>query len=85
MAIWGIAPPHSTKPKKGSIINLIKNYCIMEKRFNEMLRDLLGCGCIPVLCSEVVAFRDYCLKMGVLVFGGAICPENKSQYVYVER
>lgn len=55
----------------------------MYQKFNEMRRDLIGCGCIPVNCNDVPLFVAYCAGSGLIVFGGAFSEDGKSQYLYI--
>lgn len=58
----------------------------MFTRFNEMRRDLIGCGCIPVPSADVESFVAYCTESGLIVSGGAIELQKDGsmvQYFYI--
>lgn len=63
---------------------------LVQKRlssFNEVLRDLRGCGSLAIPVEVVPAFVDYCNTFaGVYPCGGALVQDsegNMLQYLYL--
>lgn len=55
--------------------------------YNEVLRDLRGCGSIAIPVEMVPGFIDYCTMLhNVAPFGGALCGHESAplQWLYID-